>query len=483
MTGKNIYKSLGSLDQEFIMKAAPSEAVKRKKSYAWAKFASIAACFALIVGSFFAIPFFRNSNGAGIQSSPVIFEPNVLSEKLTGNSTEFIVGSSVSIKGSKLNVPPRFQFGSGSFAVKAKVVKNHPDIYYKLDISSEDRPVAYRLIQMQTIDVIYGKNMPEYFLYMIEDSVYVDMSSYDFLLVCMSQIGAQNYVLRNETDNTIESFPLPVFADRQYHPELGNIIAFTDGVFDESLWQEPNWIYGYQFAKHYLDDPESNYLVVYRGDTEKKVISAIKKQREEQKPKGYKEATVKTLDFASKDAKEALKYVSPFENGVFSQTLSENEDRFIFRRFINGCQTEETVTISIKTEKVTYSEVKYTKDDIEKAVDVSKILSNMAREYEKELPPPAHIDTSGKKLLCLNLYAWYAKVDGKLYGVIKTAWRYADVDTDFYQYYDDAYVLYDMTEGTNINISREDLINIVGNRNVYMFQYGEYGEKFETPQC
>ena len=96
----------------------------------------------------------------------------------------------------------------------------------------------------------------------------------------------------------------------------------------------------------------------------------------------------------------------------------------------------------------------------------------------EQLPTPPHIDPEGKELLCLNLYAWYVKVDGKLYGVIKTAWRYKEADNYFLQYYDASYVLYDMSAGTATNISRDDLVPIIGTRNVYM---GEYGKGIEMP--
>ena len=54
----------------------------------------------------------------------------------------------------------------------------------------------------------------------------------------------------NGTDNVIETLPLTVFeASGEVY---GNILAFTDGVFDESLWQNENWLFGYQFLKYYL---------------------------------------------------------------------------------------------------------------------------------------------------------------------------------------------------------------------------------------
>ena len=49
MTNKNIYRSLGGLDSELIMKAAPAEKVQKKKKTTWVKWASLAACLCLII--------------------------------------------------------------------------------------------------------------------------------------------------------------------------------------------------------------------------------------------------------------------------------------------------------------------------------------------------------------------------------------------------------------------------------------------------
>ena len=469
------------------------KAYKPKSKGIWLRFGAIAACFLLIVSAAIVVPMLREEDpgvipGPGTTDNPVVNHPNyipiifdatVSPEQLNGNSLEFIVGSSVSISGGENTAPPSFEFSYG-IAVKAKVVKNHPDKYYKLDTSSEYRPTAYRLIQMETIEIINGINVPQYFLYLIPEYVYVDMSVYDSLLISMSQIGVENYVLKNATQNRMESFELPVFADYQDNPELGNIIAFTDGIFDESLWQNETWRYGYQFADDYLDNPESDDLVVARGDSISEVISAIKKQFDEWYILANRALTVITLNFKTQEAKDAIEYVKPFANGVFSQTYLpyNGNGELIFRRYINGCQTEETIKIDLLTEEVTYSEVRYAKEDMVQMENISAHLSEKAVEYAEQLPPPPHTDPEGKELVCLNLYAWYVKVDGKLYGVIKTIWRYKEKDNYFIQYYDDAYVLYDMSAGTTTDISRDDLVAIIGTRNVYM---GEYGKGIEIP--
>ena len=500
MKKKEWNEGLNYIDPDLVEKyVEQKDRLRQKKERSggvWLRAGAVAACLLLLLGAVIAVPMLRE-DGGGVIISPdnatdddvpssagdteitdidppsppdkIIFDATVCPEKLNGSSLEFVVGSSISISGGSADpAPPAFQFSYG-IAVKARVVKNHPDKYYKLNVGSVSRPSAYRLIQMETIEVISGENVPQYFLYLIPEYVYVDMSVYDSLIISMTQLGVENYVLKNETKNQMESFELPIFADEQDLPELGNIIAFTDGVFDESLWQNGSWLYGYQFGKHYLDDPDNSYLVVARGDDESTVITAIKAQYGE----WYNAPvlTVRSLDPATKAAKDALEYVKPFANGVFSQYYSGTE--IIYRRYINGCQTEETISIDLLTEEVTYSEIRYTKEDMERIENISAHLSNKASEYEEQLPTPPHTDPEGKELLCLNLYAWYVKVDGKLYGVIKTSWRYMEKDDWFIQYYDDSYVLYDMTAGSATDISRDDLIAIVGTRNVYTGEYGK----------
>ena len=491
MKKKEWNEGLNYLDLELIERhVKQKEKLQQKKQKTkgiWLRFGAIAACFLLIISAVIVVPMLQEDDPGIVTPqnnnyTPLIFDATVSPEKLNGSNSEFIVGTSSALSGGAVESEekPRFEF-SGGIAVKAKVIKNYPDKYYKLDISSEYRPTAYRLIQMKTIEVISGENVPQYFLYLIPEYVYVDMSVYDSLLISMNQIGVENYVLKNATQNRMEYFELPVFADYQDNPELGNIIAFSDGIFDESLWQNKSWIYGYQFARDYLDNPEHSDLVVSRGDSERTVISAIKNQYDKWYGSNYQAHSVITLNFTTQAAKDALEYVKPFTNGVFSQIYVRysGNRKLIFTRYINGCQTEETITIDLLTEEVTYSKVRYTKEDMVQMENISAHLSEKAAEYTEQLPIPPHINPEGKELLCLNLYAWYVKVDGKLYGVIKTTWLYKEKDNWYIQYYDDSYILYDMTERTANDISRDDLVAIIGTRNVYM---GEYGIGIEMPE-
>lgn len=469
---------------------------KTKKSIAfrWQSYVAVAACFLLIVSAVITLPMLLKDDQGGVfvpgttnnlgdvtppdnsDHTPIIIDTTKSPEKLYGSNSIFVVGSSDDVGGTPSSAPPAFRFEETNFVVKARVVENYPDIYYKLDVTSTYKPTAYRLIQMECLEVIRGTSVPKDFLYLIPDSLFVDMSGYDSLLISMDQLGAQNYVLRNDTQNQMEALSLMIFDDYQDSPELGNMIAFSDGVFDESLWKNKSWLYGYQFARHYLET-NTGRLVVYRGGTEDEAIAEIHK-RIQAHGEGYLVPDVISLDFSTQEAKDVLEYVKPFANGVFSQRLIGSG--VIFTRYINGCQTEETIKIDSATEEVTHSDVSYTIEDLASIENIGLYISEKAGKYAEGTPPPPHTDPKGKILLSLHLYGWYAKVNSKTYGVIKTVWRHMEESDVLMQYYDEEYILYDMSESTAQNVTREYLVSILGPRNLGK---GEFGIGIEMPMC
>lgn len=508
-----------ALVEEHIEEMAKIEANARKKPIMWTKYISVAAAVCLVFGMLAVSLILNrgddpiipegdvvtddiNSNNeynseaesgevsTGTNSevemtteiyAPIIFNAIVSPDKLIGSNSEILVN--LSGGGDMQEEPPAFDFDLGPFVAKARVVDNLPDTYYKLDVDSSYEPMAYRIIQMELLELIRGLDVPKYFYYLIPEYNYVDMSIYDSLLISMWQIGTENYVLKNGTQNTIEAFSLPVFADTENTPVLGNIIAFSEGTFDESLWQNKNWFYGYQFASHKLDNPDRSDLVVYRGCSEDDAVAEVKKRinddkeyyKEKYPDKEFPQQKLITLNFTSQEARDAVEYVKPFDNGVFSQLRKSNHSNTItFTRYINGCKTEETVTINLETEEVTYSSVSYTNEEMESMLNIAAQLSLMAQEYHTEFPNPPHIDSAGKELRSLQLYAWYVKADGKIYGVIKTVWkywgdRYAE---SVIEYHDEAYVLCDMSNLSVKSISREELVEIVGWWNISRIDFG-----------
>lgn len=451
--------------------------IRKKKITMYIRITALAACIALLVR--IAWPLSPIVDPAmtlpdPLAYSPIVFDANRSPQKLYGSGLEFVVGSSTNLSVGNA-APPRFEFStwdSQQFVVKAVAVDNYPDTYYLLNSSSEYKPTAYRLIEMECLEVMQGQNVPKSFLYMIPESIYVDMTQYDCLLISMAQQGTEQYVFRNGTKNKLEATPIPVFDDYQGHPELGNIIAFSDGIFDESLWQTESWLYGYQFARHHLEDPEDDDLVVYRGCPLEEAVEEIKSRLAESKAwREYEDPSPVTLEFTAEEAKAAIEFVKPFANGVFAQYCSSTELRFT--RYINGCQTEEVIIIDLLTQEVTYSEVRYTQEDMAKLENIAVHLANHAKEYAKNPPTPPHTDPEGKQLWSLTLYAWYVKVDGKIYGVIKTTWIHMKRDIWYTRYLDASYTLYDCSASTARTVTREELVELAGPRNVSQGNYGE----------
>ena len=347
--------------------------------------------------------------------------------------------------------------------------------------------LAYRLIRFNVIQSIQGEAIPQEFLYLLPAHLLVDMTPYDTFFLSMSQVGTTDYVMRNDTQNRIEALPLPVFGDYQDSPELGNVIAFTDGVFNEGLWQNESWIYGYQFGRGYLDHPEQGSLVVFRGCTEEDTLQAIKEQIHSY---SHKIPPVVSLNFTSEEAVAAINFVKPFENGVFAQELNRyyNPPTMVYRRYINGCQTDETITINLETEEVTYSEVRYSEEDMATMPDIALLVSELAAQYKESTPtPPRHIPTEEQNLFDLRVYGWYAKVGDTVYGIIRTSWIYSELAAlegymypYWMYYYDDVYLLLAPAQDSPRMIDREELIELVGSRrNIYTGEYGTAKEMLD----
>lgn len=489
---------------------------RQQQKTAWLRVGALAACFALIIGAVIILPRLQNDTSGSVVTTPngmlngttsdsnttpspidgpVTPPPSSGNEdtdavgsphKLTGISSQFVVDLSAKVDDAAgddqmiiLTNRERWGFWVDKFIVKAKVVSVYDDEYYDMENGSRDyESTPYRLVKMEVLEAINTENMPQYFLFLVPTKFYTDMSVYDSLLLSMCQRGAANYVLKNVTQNQVETFDLPVFASeiiKDKYFDFGNIIAFRDGVFDETLWQTESWAFGYEFGKAYLDDPQDDgRSVVKRGDTVEAVIAKINQKI----AKSDKAQALKVLDFQvlqTQEAKDVIEFVKPFANGFFTQKLNyvgDGKGWVIFRRYINGCETDETIRIDLATEKVTYSDVRYTKENIESMEDISVHLANMAEEYSASFPATPHItpeQLEGYDLVCLKLTAWYVKVDDKLYGVIQTYWRYSYYDPYYNELgyaYDASYILFDMSAGTATNMERENLVEIVGTRNV-----------------
>ncbi len=384
----------------------------------------------------------------------------------------FLVGNSTQPPSDASSSPPAFRFDSLGLVVKARVNELLPGFFCKLGSAAK-----YRLICFETLEVIHGEGIPDYFLYLMPaDLVDEDMSVYDDFVISMAQLGIEGYTLRDPETGGVFSGYAPVFGDAQSSPELGNVIAFTDGVFDESLWQNESWRYGYQFARFLLDE-ESDELVVRRGgtveETEARIREEIRAERElrgdlYQVPKAYAYRDL------SDEAKAAL---GNFERGVFTQTRMD--DILRFRRYIHGCEANEIIEIDLVTGKATTLGATFTESD--QVVHLPTCMSLLIDAYAAEPPESPHVDPADKELYSLWLEAWYVKRDAEIYGVIKTGWLYtAESDEGRpHAYRDEGFLLFDTQTPEGRPVTREELIGLIGeDPHIYG---GEYGLPEEIP--
>ena len=366
--------------------------------------------------------------------------------------------------------PPQFQFDCTGIVVKASITKIYPDTYCKMAPRASR---SYRLIRFKVIQSVHGENIPQEFLYLLPAHLFVKLSPYDTFFLSMSQVGTAGYVMRNESQQRIEAMPLPVFNDYQDAPQLGNIIAFTDGVFNEELWKNESWIYGYQFGRGYLDHPEQGDLVVFRGCTEEDTLQAIKERIESYTPTISGEQitpVVVTLQFTSEEAIAALEYVNPFENGVFTQTLFfqyYGPSKVVYHRYINGFKTDESITIDLRTEEVTYSEARYSNEDIAQVMNMPLPITELMAQYKENTPTPPHFVPTEEQPLCgVSVYGYYAKAGNTLYGIIRTNWfcyDYGVTDNAGGSYLcDSAYLLFDPSQDSPRAIEYDELIELIG---------------------
>lgn len=397
-----------------------------------------------------------------------VFEPVVYPKKITGANYETITSESIDnsddyAEDEMVYEEPEFELQIYNFVVRARAVHNYTDNYCKISDSSNSEKTEYRLIMMETVEVLHGEEMPKYFMYMLKSELFLDLSVYDSLLISIRQVGAENFVLENSTQSQFEAYDALFFVSSG-NPSRGNVVAFKAGIVDGTLWYNSKWIDGYRCK-------DGDGVVAHVDDKEADVIARAKEEIAKLATNGNKYYTVPKIRTTALDSAEvlaALEYVKPFENGVFVQMFGY-EIRYV--RYINGCPTDEVVKIELSSGKVTYSGSKFTQEEIKKFEDGEAPLDLIAQLAARKndylnngIPePPDYSHDEYKDFKALTLSAGYFKAGGKAYGLISIKWQYGDFagcmdDRQFYY----SYILYDAEEMYSVIITREELDSLMG---------------------
>lgn len=380
------------------------------------------------------------------------------STDLVGEGYKYVSGSGVPSGGAQGDPPP-FTFHCTAINVVARAVKEMPGIYESLPLYGQNtRPSAYRLFQMEIMDPLES-GMEGMFYYLLPAKLEGDLTRYDALLLSMGQLEYRS-VLKHEGKLTAFDY---LFTDTWDTPELGDIIPFSDGVFDESLWQEKSWIYGYQFGKKDLDRGGEE-LLVSRGSTLEEALARRETRLREEIP-GVS-ATLRIYETEDPAVREALDHLAPFQNGVFVPGSGHT-----YRRYINGCATNEWVTVDFETGAVTASDYRFTAEDMEGLPNIWQYID----ELDLATIQPGHTDPTGKILGDHAAVGWYEKTATGIYAVVRISWRHYEKVEHTYawlEYYDETFLI---LEGDGSRpVTREELIALIGkNPNMATVPYGE----------
>lgn len=376
---------------------------------------------------------------------------------------------------SSLLAPPTFRFSDSEMVITARVTEILPDVYYALHDSFDYSSVPYRLLRIEVLSTLWGEGVPEEILYLLPEENLGDMTAFDTLVMAIRQHNCENSVLINVSQGQMEQFPL-LFWSPNYDP-VGNIIAFTDGEFDESLWDRTLW---YGAEVHYFDYGEVASLKV---SSLSGLLDDLQTLFEKRLASGKQPGKVKQLNVQTDAAKQLLETMTSFENGVFVPKFeqADNREEIVFRRYVGGIQTNETIILDLLTEKVTYSDTSFTQEELAAMPDVPGYLMQLDTAIAEGTLQPPRVDPEGKKLVSCGAEGWYIKIDQGIYGIVQTLWIYQQqAEGELVWYKDAEYTLLDAPKGVIHTISCEELNTLLGESRFSDADCG-YGFVLSTP--
>lgn len=344
--------------------------------------------------------------------------------------------------------------------IEARAVEALPDTYICF---SDWYSSPLRIIKMQTIDFMEGQIIPEEFYLILSEEFFVDLTQYDSLVLpYLEQYSAENGVLYNVTQQAAESFDHVLLGAPGFNGG-GNIYAFCDGIWDESLWTindvwSEDTAYERKFEPHFttLDEAKA-YFDEIQWDYYKDFNAVF------------------YSDITFQDGIDAIRYITPFDNGVFAP--SGDNASFDYRRYINGIPTNERVYISVRYETVYHSGTPFTESDLMDLPDVAAAIATIEQSCQKGEIVPPHIENYLKlDLRSHGITGWYFKSSENVYGAIRVNFTYYDESSKQF-YYDDLYFIMEPASNICTEITRDELWQLQGTDDfIYTGKYDEYGK-------
>ncbi len=477
MNGLDILEALNNLDDECIINAKINSAAKGK-GFRRLKWVGVAACvclMALITAA--AVIQAQNKEEPNVTLGTDATEPGIPIVNLQSptNAPQFYGDENSAGR----SAGGEAEISDVGLSVTAELVEMLPDTYTFFD---DWRQHEYRLLRMKTVKLLKGTEITEEFYYMIPINFMTDYSIYDsFVIINMAQFGYEYNVMYNKTQVQAEQLNLPIFGYRVYgYDRLGeNFIAYdSNGNRDERLWRSCD-----------------AWAEVASNDQLDKYVPMTIKEAEHKEEAQSEDIYVHLLKDITGDAKTVLEQITSFENGIYVPIFRSYvlwlgpEVQYHATRYINGFATNERVSIWNKewadAEEDIYqcSKAHFDENDLNTLPDLNSGIAAIVSAYNEGSITPPHIEGyADMPLWSYGIFGWYAKTENGVVGVVRVTWAYRD--QSYNDCYDDAYYILEYGENECKPITRDDLLERLGEYEttyIYDGDYSEYGKNIELP--
>ena len=429
MNREDLLEAIGAADETML------EASEKRTKRNWLLSVTAAAvCVALIVGIFWVY------EPRAVRT--VVGDVFLLSNQLNYGIPDYAYVSDTSIGcADPKYLDPVTQFGV-SMSVQVKIAEILPDTYCTYGSVMSNHKIAYRILRLKVVDTIVGSKMPAEIFYLLPAYLSMDIMEYDSFIITVLQVGIQETMMVNVTQNKTEKFSV-MFKPWTKDAGWGSMLPFTDGVLDTSLWEKEGWNKAKDDVMEWIaeDGPES-----YPGKiniTIKETKKAIKASRDTISLNARKLSTVLTMDnFQWKEARQALQLMKSQEEwSSWRETLKIESLGYAFEetyevdltytRIINGFATNESITMKTYMGKpwkavwkyrqvfqdVYHHPIHFTKEDLQNLPDLEGFFHNM----EGTVPS----FEEGETLVGLtSVYGEYYKYKEYVFGYAEYWWEY-----------------------------------------------------------
>lgn len=479
MKTERLFELLSEFDEKFIEESENITLIKAKKENRHTLLKLIAACVCLLLISGAVIGIVRNSQITPIAPEAVItpdpdytitFEdlPDPLHSPLSyGTPALSSNGSTTTLAADEYH-----PFG----AITVRLLEILPDVYTFYD----NNEMEYMLLKMETLNVLKGNNIPKEFYYLIPEGCFTDFSIYDrFVVADVVQFGYDYSVMYNITKDCPEIFDM-VLLGNYYNGVIGNMtsegmIAFDkNGNLDPKLFESTEG-FSYSTGWHKED--------LRKNITEKfTTLEITEKFFRNNSWSGYlqNDFFVCTFSDFSYKAQLALEYLKNTDNGLYvpelryySTTYTRQEEKVVFRRYIDGIATNETITLY--PYKAEYSTANFQKSELSSAPKLRFAYKKICEEFEAGNITPPNLETTESMECTVNgIFPWYAKTEKGVVGIIQVSWCYKNCPAPAILCYDDAYFIVMPDSNTCTQIDRNELLEMFEDFETTYIYTGEY---------